>query len=117
MALSKSSRILILLAIDSVFFLLELVVGEWSREDEMVQLANARQVMRCTLSLSLPIPFTWSVHTKYYPRTHVLISHQLNDVLSLCVGLWAVKVANQKTNSKMYTYGVSNSIPALLVPY
>ncbi|KAF2099458.1 zinc/cadmium resistance protein-like protein [Rhizodiscina lignyota] len=31
--------------------------------------------------------------------------HMLNDVLSLCVGLWAVKVAGQKTNSKMYTYG------------
>jgi zinc transporter 1 len=31
--------------------------------------------------------------------------HMLNDVLSLCVGLWAVKVAHQKSNSKMYTYG------------
>ena len=31
---------------------------------------------------------------------------QLNDVLSLCVGLWAVKVAHQKPSSKMYTYGV-----------
>ena len=29
----------------------------------------------------------------------------LNDVLSLCVGLWAVKVANEKSKSKMYTYG------------
>ena len=29
----------------------------------------------------------------------------LNDVLSLCVGLWAVKVANGKVSSKMYTYG------------
>ncbi|KAL9080242.1 MAG: hypothetical protein Q9157_000964 [Trypethelium eluteriae] len=29
----------------------------------------------------------------------------LNDVLSLCVGLWAVRVANQNTNSKKYTYG------------
>ncbi|KAL8932997.1 MAG: hypothetical protein Q9216_006572, partial [Gyalolechia sp. 2 TL-2023] len=29
----------------------------------------------------------------------------LNDVLSLCVGLWAVKVANGKSSSKMYTYG------------
>ncbi|KAI9662312.1 MAG: hypothetical protein M1821_008479 [Bathelium mastoideum] len=29
----------------------------------------------------------------------------LNDVLSLCVGLWAVKVANEKKSSKMYTYG------------
>lgn len=35
---------------------------------------------------------------------------QLNDVLSLCVGLWAVKVANQKPNSKKYTYGVSNPL-------
>lgn len=34
---------------------------------------------------------------------------QLNDVLSLIVGLWAVKVANQETNSKMYTYGVSSA--------
>ena len=33
---------------------------------------------------------------------------QLNDVLSLCVGLWAVKVAHQKPSSKMYTYGVWN---------
>ena len=31
---------------------------------------------------------------------------QLNDVLSLCVGLWAVKVANEKTSSPVYTYGV-----------
>ena len=34
---------------------------------------------------------------------------QLNDVLSLCVGLWAVKVAHQKASSKMYTYGVRNA--------
>ncbi|EMC94955.1 hypothetical protein BAUCODRAFT_40738, partial [Baudoinia panamericana UAMH 10762] len=31
--------------------------------------------------------------------------HMLNDVLSLLVGLWAVQVANRKSNSKMYTYG------------
>ncbi|KAI4118050.1 MAG: hypothetical protein LQ345_001815 [Seirophora villosa] len=31
--------------------------------------------------------------------------HMLNDVLSLCVGLWAVRVANEKSSSKMYTYG------------
>jgi solute carrier family 30 (zinc transporter), member 1 len=35
----------------------------------------------------------------------------LNDVLSLCVGLWAVKVANSKDSSAMYTYGVSIYIP------
>jgi zinc transporter 1 len=33
--------------------------------------------------------------------------HMLNDVLSLCVGLWAVKMANKemKDTPKMYTYG------------
>ena len=29
----------------------------------------------------------------------------LNDVLSLCVGLWAVKMANRTSTPKMYTYG------------
>ncbi|KAI9812489.1 MAG: hypothetical protein M1827_004720 [Pycnora praestabilis] len=71
MALSKSTRILILLAIDSAFFLLELVVG-------------------------------YAVHSLALVADSF---HMLNDVLSLCVGLWAVKVANQKTSSKMYTYG------------
>lgn len=36
---------------------------------------------------------------------------QLNDVISLLVGLWAVKVANEKTNSKRYTYGVRATFP------
>ena len=36
--------------------------------------------------------------------------HMLNDVLSLCVGLWAVRIAT-KGSTKMYTYGVS--IPPL----
>ncbi|MCJ1306560.1 hypothetical protein MMC25_000203 [Agyrium rufum] len=71
MVLSKSTRIMILLAIDSAFFLLELIVG-------------------------------YSVHSLALVADSF---HMLNDVLSLCVGLWAVKVANDKTNSKMYTYG------------
>ncbi|GAB7347447.1 hypothetical protein MBLNU459_g4364t2 [Dothideomycetes sp. NU459] len=71
MGLSKSTRILILLAIDSVFFLVELITG-------------------------------YAVHSLALVADSF---HMLNDVLSLCVGLWAVKVANQKTNSKMYTYG------------
>ncbi|KAF2789246.1 zinc/cadmium resistance protein-like protein [Melanomma pulvis-pyrius CBS 109.77] len=71
MGLSKSNRILILLAIDSAFFLLEIVVG-------------------------------YAVHSLALVADSF---HMLNDVLSLCVGLWAVKVANQKTNSKTYTYG------------
>ncbi|KAF1351155.1 cation efflux protein [Delphinella strobiligena] len=71
MGLSKSTRISILLVIDSVFFLIELITG-------------------------------YAVHSLALVADSF---HMLNDVLSLCVGLWAVKVANQKTNSKMYTYG------------
>jgi len=71
MGLSKSTRIMILLGIDSAFFLLELVVG-------------------------------YAVHSLALVADSF---HMLNDVLSLCVGLWAVKVANEKSSSKMYTYG------------
>ena len=45
--------------------------------------------------------------------TQMLIRTQLNDVISLLVGLWAVKVAGQRTNSKKYTYGVSLSQPQI----
>ncbi|KAF1992611.1 cation efflux protein [Aulographum hederae CBS 113979] len=31
--------------------------------------------------------------------------HMLNDVLSLCVGLWAISVAQSKAPTKNYTYG------------
>ncbi|KAL1969227.1 hypothetical protein VTN77DRAFT_481 [Rasamsonia byssochlamydoides] len=71
MALSKSTRIIALLVIDTLFFLLELTVG-------------------------------YAVHSLALVADSF---HMLNDVLSLIVGLWAVKVANQETNSKMYTYG------------
>ncbi|EGP87374.1 unnamed protein product [Zymoseptoria tritici ST99CH_3D1] len=71
MALSKSSRIIILLVIDSCFFLLELVSG-------------------------------YSVHSLALVADSF---HMLNDVLSLCVGLWAVKMANKSSAPKMYTYG------------
>lgn len=71
MGLSKTNRIIILLVIDSAFFLLELSTG-------------------------------YAVHSLALVADSF---HMLNDVLSLCVGLWAVKVANNETNSKMYTYG------------
>ncbi|KAJ5900024.1 Zinc/cadmium resistance protein [Penicillium taxi] len=71
MGLSKTNRIIILLVIDSVFFLLELITG-------------------------------YAVHSLALVADSF---HMLNDVLSLCVGLWAVKVANSETNSKTYTYG------------
>lgn len=62
---------MILLAIDTGFFFLELVVG-------------------------------YAVHSLALVADSF---HMLNDVISLLVGLWAVKVANQKNNSKTYTYG------------
>ncbi|KAF2482596.1 cation efflux protein [Neohortaea acidophila] len=71
MALSKSNRIIILLVIDSIFFLIELISG-------------------------------YAVHSLALVADSF---HMLNDVLSLCVGLWAVKVANQRGSSKKYTYG------------
>ncbi|KAF3391293.1 Zinc/cadmium resistance protein [Penicillium rolfsii] len=71
MGLSKTNRIIILLVIDSAFFLLELITG-------------------------------YAVHSLALVADSF---HMLNDVLSLCVGLWAVKVANRETNSEMYTYG------------
>lgn len=67
----KSTRIIILLVIDTAFFILELSVG-------------------------------YAVHSLALVADSF---HMLNDVLSLCVGLWAVKVANTKKSSKMYTYG------------
>ncbi|KAF2836594.1 cation efflux protein [Patellaria atrata CBS 101060] len=71
MSTAKSTRIGILLGIDTAFFLLELIVG-------------------------------YAVHSLALVADSF---HMLNDVLSLCVGLWAVKAATQKTSSKMYTYG------------
>ncbi|KAL2785980.1 cation efflux protein [Aspergillus keveii] len=71
MGLSKTNRIIILLVIDTAFFLLELIAG-------------------------------YSVHSLALVADSF---HMLNDVISLIVGLWAVKVANRETSSKMYTYG------------
>lgn len=115
MGLSKTNRIIILLVIDTAFFLLELITGMnyLTPSGAAIRFAdfNCLQAMPSTRSPWLPIPFTW-----YVPRANLdclrlsrqeLTYAQLNDVISLCVGLWAVKVANQETNSKMYTYGVS----------
>ena len=47
------------------------------------------------------------MHAGYAVHSLALVAdsfHMLNDVLSLCVGLWAVRVANQGS-SKMFTYG------------
>ena len=89
MGLSKSTRIMILLGIDSAFFLLELIVG---------YAVHSLALVADSFHMVSPISFLLE-------RT-VINLVQLNDVISLLVGLWAVKVANEKTNSKKYTYGV-----------
>lgn len=71
MALSKSTRILILLAIDTIFFFIELITG-------------------------------YAVHSLALVADAF---HMLNDVISLLVGYWAVRVANSGKASKTYTYG------------
>ncbi|KAI9732414.1 MAG: hypothetical protein M1834_001622 [Cirrosporium novae-zelandiae] len=71
MGMSKSTRMITLLAIDSVFFLIEISCG-------------------------------YAVHSLALVADSF---HMLNDVISLLVGLWAVKVAQKGTVSARYTYG------------
>ena len=71
MAWSKSLRIGIMLAIDVVFFLVELISG----------------YLVGSLALTADA------------------FHMLNDIISLCVGLWAVTVAKRATTNK-FSYGV-----------
>lgn len=65
MAPSKSTRIIILLAIDSAFFLVELIVGELGFPAK----SDASPIAKLTVSQALPYthlplsqtPFIWSV--------------------------------------------------------
>jgi hypothetical protein len=66
MGLSKTQRIAILLAIDSAFFLVELIVGKWDCDWDWpgIQLSHANFCKKAMLfihSPSLPIPFTCSM--------------------------------------------------------
>jgi len=70
MALSRSSRIVILLVIDTLFFFLEIIVG-------------------------------YAVHSLALVADSF---HMLNDVMSLLVALWAIKLAKAKSSND-YTYG------------
>jgi len=52
--------------------------------------------------------FLLEISTGYAVHSLALVAdafHMLNDVLSLLVGLWAVKVAASKKSSKTFTYG------------
>ncbi|RMZ84498.1 hypothetical protein DV737_g1086, partial [Chaetothyriales sp. CBS 132003] len=81
---ARPARIGLLLAIDSAFFVIELTVG----------------ASRLPSFLS-SFPFCYAVHSLALVADAF---HMLNDVLSLCVGLWAVRVADTGS-SKTYTYG------------
>ncbi|CAD6442095.1 e8efd19c-7341-4ced-b006-7e6c30f09fd3 [Sclerotinia trifoliorum] len=70
MAWSKSTRILVMLLIDAVFFIVELGVGLWV--GSLALMADA--------------------------------FHMLNDIISLAVGLWAVKAARRNITDK-YSFG------------
>ncbi|KAJ4169309.1 Zinc resistance conferring protein [Fusarium falciforme] len=70
MAWSKSTRIKVMIAIDTAFFLLELVTGF---------LAHSLALMADAF-------------------------HMLNDIISLVIGLWAVK-ASQKVSTDQFTFG------------
>lgn len=50
--------------------------------------------------------FTWSVSKIAVRVTLVDRFKQFNDILSLLVGLWAVRVAERRKSSHVYTYGV-----------
>ncbi|KAK9468172.1 hypothetical protein V1512DRAFT_203626 [Lipomyces arxii] len=69
--LSKQGRIISLLVLDSLFFLLEVIIG-------------------------------YAVHSLALVADSF---HMLNDVFSLVVAYWAVKVANSKVASSEYSYG------------
>jgi solute carrier family 30 (zinc transporter), member 1 len=71
MGLSKSARISIMLAIDTVFFLVELVAG----------------LVVHSLALTADA------------------FHMLNDIISLAVGLWAVRISRRQSTDK-FSYGV-----------
>jgi Co/Zn/Cd efflux system component len=74
MALSKSTRISIMLAIDTVFFLVEMISG----------------LMVHSLALTADA------------------FHMLNDIISLAVGLWAVRISKRQSTDK-FSYGVCDS--------
>jgi len=70
--LSKTTKLVLLLTIDILFFLVELTVG-------------------------------FGVHSLALVADAF---HMFNDVLSLLVGLWAIRVATGREATNVYTYGV-----------
>ena len=91
MAPSKSTRIIILLAIDSAFFLLELVVGELGSQRSLALQLQAKLTRSQALPYihwpSLQTPFIWSVLLRPFSRRHhirnlVLITRYFSSTMS-----------------------------------
>ncbi|KAH3686762.1 hypothetical protein WICPIJ_002241 [Wickerhamomyces pijperi] len=87
MALSgKELRIITLLVIDTVFFLIEAVVGY--AVHSLALIADSFHMLNDIFSLIVAL---WAV--------------MLNDIFSLIVALWAVRVSNSNKADAKYTYG------------
>lgn len=82
-----------MLAIDIVFFLLELIVG--FVVSSLALMADAFHMVSCPTIASDAC--MCAVCTD--------LGLQLNDIISLLVGLWAVRVADKATTDR-YSYGV-----------
>jgi solute carrier family 30 (zinc transporter), member 1 len=87
---SKSTRIKVMITIDTAFFLLEIIAGFLSHSlalmaDAFHMVGDPNKGIRVDL---------------------LLTCQQLNDIISLVIGLWAV-VAAQKATTDEFTFGVS----------
>ena len=84
MPLSKSTRIIILLAVDSAFFLIELTVGEleFCRSFTLLLKAQLTQskALPYTHSPSLQTPFIWSVILRHLSHCQYLHNHLLTEM-------------------------------------
>jgi zinc transporter 1 len=98
MAWSKSTRIKVMLVIDIMFFFLELSVG--FAVHSLALMADAFHMVSPVCSCSHILSLCSGI------GANALLCSQLNDVISLLVGLWAVSVASKATTDK-FSYGVS----------
>lgn len=110
MAWSKTTRIKVMIAIDTAFFLLELICGFLAHS--LALTADAFHMVchrgRCCCC--------FACSARIGDLTSLLISPQLNDIISLVIGLWAV-VAAQKETTDEFTFGVRIHIYRLYHPF
>lgn len=100
-----------MIAIDTAFFLLELICGFLAHS--LALTADAFHMVR---QIRVLPPFPPRPSPSLLCRSHVVFadfSPQLNDIISLVIGLWAV-VAAQKETTDEFTFGVRMHSMALL---